>query len=1026
MVWKLGVDVGGTFTDALLYNVSTGITYRAKTPTTPGDQSDGVLEAIDQIRKQLPQNEKTIWECVNHGSTIATNAILEGKGSKVALLVTEGYKQMLQIRRSKVPGGLAGWMIWPKPEPLAPLELTIEVPGRISSSGDIIRPFDEVALRQHLTPLKQDKPESICVSLINSFANFEHERKVKALLAEEFPDIPVSLSSEILPEVMEYERTLTTVVNAYVKPQVSRYLDSLQEQLGSTELRVLRSDWSIRVAANLLHSGVVATVVHQTGFKNLMTFDMGGTSTDVCLIENGVPELRRETTVGDLTASPPVAAATGALRVGPSSAGAVPGPACYSKGGKLPTVTDANVVLGYLPTSLLGGSFALSTEAAINAIEEHIAMPLGLSVRDAAEGIVKIANEKMYGSLRSVSVDKGKDPRDYQLVAFGDLLGSWPAIVPPSPGVLCAYGDACTALRHETSATVSKKLSEISVQEIVNICSELSAVAGRILMSQGLDSDAYSSTFQADLRFRGQALSLPVTFVMDDLKEKCERFKTMHHQLFTFSLEVEVEMINLRATCTGSIAKEAIIEETQIYYQGQEFTNVPASDSLNGPCLILEADSTTFIAPFHRAEIDASTTRDGDIPLSVNKVDQVVVELMEAALSNARNEMDALIQRYAHNFIPSTFPAMREQLDYFPQISAGDGPNYRPHGFIQGFLRSWKEPIKEGDVFITNDPYSCSAAISHLNDFLVINPVHYSGKLIAWTANLGHFTDIGSNVPGSMPIHSISIHDDGIQIPLCALYNAGTPNKAVFQIIEQNSRMPEFARGDLQALVAATKIAGKRMQELCHRFGLKIYEDALDELLRRNKLAVGTLIKQIPDKKIQFEDYIDDDGHGYGPWKVACSMVKEINELNEETLVFDFDGTDPQSDFSINFALSQEMLRMFVIIYLLTVWDPSTVVNDGAYDLIQTKIPRGTILNPIHPAALSGRTHLLGRLFDVIGAIFSSLNPDFAAAAGFSDSPHLFYSGWSSAGEWFQLYQIGFGGIPARVIGDGPDGHSYV
>ncbi|KAL0071634.1 hypothetical protein AAF712_001491 [Marasmius tenuissimus] len=1123
--WKLGVDVGGTFTDAVLYNDGTGAILRAKARrnTVNDHQSEGVLNAVSQIMAQVEDKSIQI-SVMNHGTTIATNAILEGKGATVALLVTEGYKDILQVRRSHVPGGLAGWIVWPKPTPLAPLELTIEVPGRISSKGEVVRPLELDELRKRLQKLKElpTPPQSICVSLINSFTNPVHEQEVASFLRSEFPDIPLSLSHQVLPEMMEYERTVTTVANAYIKPIVGRYLESLQEKLGTTELRVLRSDGGlagVEIArehcANLLYSGpaggvagVVSHIAKQSSYKNLLTFDMGGTSTDVCLVENGVPELRRESTIGDLTIRAPsidvrtvgagggsiatVAEVTGALRVGPESAGANPGmhrrilfpevhvliylfcilgPICYSKGGKAPTVTDALAVLGYLPPALLGGTFALDIPAAREAIENQIAKPTGLTIHAAAEGIIKIAVEKMYGSLRGVSVERGKDPRDFHLVAFGGagpsvvchlakLCGtSYPAIVPPSPGVLCAFGDAHTALRHEVSSTIIQPLDDSSTRDLLETATGLQLQASDVLKKQGVKS--VSEQWQVELRYRGQATSLPIPFAAEDLNDGCKvikerychispvhsddhwvevdrsvRFEALHRKMFTFSLDLDVEVVVIRAVAvevmtnfataklpigSGSPSPEATKQRTEIFFSGHTYADVPVydrsllqgGDKLPGPCIITENDSNTLITPTHRAEIDEignilvwPQVDESEATSELAAADPIVVQLVEAMS-----------------------PAMREQLDYFPMLAAGEGPHSGKMvcgqfgSFIPGFLSSWDETIEEGDVFVTNDPYSVSNSISHLNDFLVINPVHYEGKIVGWAANLGHFTDIGSAVPGSMPNCATSIFEDGVQIPLCKLYSRGIPNKGVFKIVERNSRRPDFARNDLHALVAATRIASKRILELIERFGLDRYEEALDVLLTRNRAAIGKLIKTtIPDEPIYFEDYIDDDGHGIGPWKVACKMEKQTNAEGAATVLFDFDGTDPQSDRSINLALSHEMLKMFIVFYLLTVFDPVTVVNDGSFDLIDIRIPEGTILNPIRPAALSCRTHLLGRLFDIIGALFGQRQPEFLSAAGFSDSPHFFYSGWTKEGEWFQLYQIGFGGIPARphgVLGGG-------
>lgn len=368
-----------------------------------------------------------ILRVVNHGTTIATNTILEQKGAKVALVVTEGYKDILQTRRSRVPGGLASWIIWPKPEPLAPLELTVEAPGRLGTDGTEVRNFDEEVFEERLGHLVDQRPDAVTISLINSFANSEHERKARQIVEKVLPSTPVSISSEVLPELMEYERTITTVVNSYVEPRVSYYLNNLLNLLKGKvkNLRILRSDGglsSVGLACRFPVSwvlsgpvggvkGAVSVVADQTEYRNLITVDMGGTSTDVALVENGTPRIRRETKIGDLVVKAPsvdvrtvgagggsiakVPEITKALRVGPESAGAVPGPACYGKGGSSATVTDANAVLGYLPKHLLGGTFSLDLDAARKAVQK-VGDDLKVGLYEAAEGILRLSTETMY------------------------------------------------------------------------------------------------------------------------------------------------------------------------------------------------------------------------------------------------------------------------------------------------------------------------------------------------------------------------------------------------------------------------------------------------------------------------------------------------------------------------------------------------------------------------------------------------------------------------------------------------------
>ena len=458
MSYRLGVDVGGTFTDLLLISEDTGETFTAKVPSTPEDSSIGVLNGIARICDESGVDPQQIGR-VMHGTTVATNAVLQGKGAKVGLVTTAGYEQTLQVARSFCPGGLGGWVTFNKNPLLAPLELTIGAEERMDANGDIVRELDEAKLRSDLDSLKATgEVEALTICFVNAYINDENERKAAAIAREIFADTPVSVSSEVVPEMQEYERTETTVMNSYVRPEMQLYIDNLQNALNQrmgedTLLSLLRSDGglaSARSAAdspvNMLMSGPAGGVTgaiyfcSRAGYDDILTFDMGGTSTDVALIQNSKARVRRETFVGDVKVRAPsvdvrtvgagggsiafVPELTGALRVGPESAGAVPGPAAYMKGGDKPTVCDANVVLGYLPSDVqLGGKMEISKEAAEKAVQT-VAEPLGISMLEAAEGIIKIANEAMFGALRLVSVEQGYDPRDFALVCFG---GAGPA-----------------------------------------------------------------------------------------------------------------------------------------------------------------------------------------------------------------------------------------------------------------------------------------------------------------------------------------------------------------------------------------------------------------------------------------------------------------------------------------------------------------------------------------------------------------------------------------------------------------------
>ena len=672
MTYRLGVDVGGTFTDVLLVEQDTGETWRAKTASTPADQSTGVLSGIRQVCDAAGISLAEVRQ-VLHGTTVATNAILEGKGAVVGLVTTRGFRQVLQIARSFVPGGLAGWIIWPKPEPLAALENTVEVQERIGSDGHVVRELDEDDVRTQLARL--EGVEALAVSLINSFADPTHERRVRDLAAEVLPGVPVSLSSDVLPEMREYERTVTTVANGYVQPQVKRYVSALTEQLREGgvegELSILRSDGGLSAASAAIEApvtmllsgpagGVTGAVwtAEQCGYRDLITFDMGGTSTDVALVQGLRPRIGRETKVGDLTVRASsvdvrtvgagggsiahVPELTRALRVGPQSAGADPGPAAYGKGGEEPTVTDANVVLGYLPADLAGGEITLDVEASRTAVAS-VAEAMGLpSPEAAAAGIVDIVNENMLGGLRLVSVQQGFDPRDFALVAFGGagplhanalgvLTGAWPVIVPPSPGVLCALGDATTSLRDETARTVLRRFADLTGAELVALLGELAQDAGSRLEDQGLPREEQTVGYQVDVRFHGQGFEIPVTvepaWLEDEetaLTRLAAAFDAEHQRLFSFLLTVDHELVNARATVTGPRPEVAAItlEETtgtpegvphEVYVGGRtvqarvhDRATLRAGDVVVGPAVVTEMDSTTLVLPGHHAEVHPS------------------------------------------------------------------------------------------------------------------------------------------------------------------------------------------------------------------------------------------------------------------------------------------------------------------------------------------------------------------------------------------------------------------------------------
>ncbi|MFP6698911.1 MAG: hydantoinase/oxoprolinase family protein [Alphaproteobacteria bacterium] len=669
---RLGVDVGGTFTDFLLFNEQNSQLRLLKTPSTPQDQSIGIMNGISQLIAETGISPSEITALL-HGTTVSTNIVLEEKGAKVGLLVTKGFEQVLHLARSQTPGPLAGWMIMEKPDPLADLELTRGIPERLNAHGEVLSPLDEVAARRAVRELVDAGVESITVSLLHSYANPDHERRLRTIIEETGTDIPISLSSDILPEFREYERTLVTVMNAYVGPSMRRYLANLEEKLKSIQfsphVNIVRSDGGLmsvkRASESPVHTmmsgpagGVsgAAFVATLAGHENALGFDMGGTSTDVSLIQNGEPLISRETSLGYYPIKVPsvevhsVGAGggsiahvpmTGALRVGPESAGAAPGPACYGKGGEQPTVTDANLLLGRLPPRLLDGHMDLDVKAAEEAVGK-VARALGLDLHQAAQGILDIVNENMFGALRLVSVQKGLDPRDFALVAFGGagplhgnamaMLGEcYPVIIPPTPGVLSALGFLYSDVKNEFAQTYVRNVADIDGSQLVEIYARLGRDARGWLREEGIDEGRQELKYQADVRYLRQgyefALSVnPESMSNGGLVDLESRFGAAHERLYGFRLDQPVELVNLRAVGSGQVEKvqlprfdlegpdasAAIFEQHRVHFDGG-FLNaniydrklLRAGHRMVGPAVVTQADSTTVIHPGHVGVVDS-------------------------------------------------------------------------------------------------------------------------------------------------------------------------------------------------------------------------------------------------------------------------------------------------------------------------------------------------------------------------------------------------------------------------------------
>jgi N-methylhydantoinase A len=675
---RIGIDIGGTFTD-LVYLTPEGGIRRAKVLSTPDDYARGIAEGLGASIARGEIDVTAVAQLM-HGTTVATNAILEGKGARVALITTEGFRDVLEIRRLRMP--VLYDIRWRKPEPLVPRRLRFEVPERIDHLGAVERPLDETAAREVVDRVLASGVEAIAICLLNAYADGAHERRLRELIRARDATIPVTLSSELLPEIKEYERSSTSVVNAYVVPVVRRYLQRLEAELRARAiakpLTIMQSSggaMSAQAAAerpiHIIESGPAAGVVgaaevaRRLGRLSLLSFDMGGTTAKAALVDAG--EFHR---VGSLEVggginisgrllsgggyhvrAPAIDIAEvgagggslvqldagGALKVGPESAGAAPGPVCYARGGTTPTVTDANVVLGFInPHALAGGTFPVRHDLAVEAIEAHVARPLKLTVEDAAWGVHRVADAMMARAVRAVSTERGRDPREFALLAFGGngpvhaatiarLLDIRRILVPPVPGVFSALGMLFPDVEHHYVRTFKRVLGRVAPDLLEAEFAALEQDGAAALAEEGFAPADRRFERAIDLRYAGANSELTVAWPAagDVAAQLRVAFSRQHERQYGYSSADEtIETMNLRLVARG-VAKEArvparlsLAEETALpggsrrVYFGPErgWIDTPILSRMQlgaewhaGPLLVEEFDSTTVVPPDGRA-----------------------------------------------------------------------------------------------------------------------------------------------------------------------------------------------------------------------------------------------------------------------------------------------------------------------------------------------------------------------------------------------------------------------------------------
>ncbi len=663
----VSVDIGGTFTDVSLLDRASGRLWTAKVPTTVADPSVGFMSGIGRAL-QSAEAPHAALQHVFHGTTVATNLILEGKGAVAGLLTSRGFRHVLEIGRHDIPRS-ANLYSWQKPPRPVPPERIHEIGGMVGVQGEELEPLEESAVRQATRELRAQGVAAVAICFLHSYANPAHERHAREILLEEWPQATVTLSSDVLPVFREYERSMATILNAYVMPAVSTYVEKLEARLREQEVRaplmLMKSNGGVagsrtirREPVQTALSGPAAGVVGMqlfarlAGIADVIGVDIGGTSADISLIQGGEPGMTLQGSVGDWPLTLPMVdinsigagggsiariSGSGALLVGPQSAGAEPGPVCYGRGGTEPTVTDAHAVLGHLPAALLKGEIRLDLEAARRAIVRKIAQPLGLSAEQAARGILAIADHKMVGAIRVVSVERGHDPRDFALVPFGGagplhggslarLLGIRTQLVPPSPGVLSAIGLLVSHLRSDFQRTCLAQ----GPDRMASIFAELESEAQQWFTAEGVGDSARTLQWLASMRYEGQGFELQVPWAGAAVDEQglaatIARFHERHKALYTFAQEdVPVEFVTLHVQATalvdeprfptlrpGGPIEEACVGTQEVHFEDGA-RRVPVYDRIRlgrdaclcGPAVVVQLDTTVLLLAGQAATVD--------------------------------------------------------------------------------------------------------------------------------------------------------------------------------------------------------------------------------------------------------------------------------------------------------------------------------------------------------------------------------------------------------------------------------------
>ena len=1046
-MFRIGIDVGGTFTDVVAAHLH-GQPRLFKTPSTPHDPSEAVLTGLGLV---ADSHGLTVEELLNsttlliHGTTVATNTLIEGKGAKVGLLTTEGFRDVLEVRE-----GFKEDRYNLRMEPLKPLVprfLRLTVPERVRCDGRIELPLDLDELARCLDALQEEEVEALAVCFLFSFINPDHEHRAADMIRARFPDTYLSLSSEVLPQIKEFDRVSTTVVNSYVGPVFSEYLARLGRRLEDLAsegagpgggMLIMQSNGGVvplpearKVPVRAILSGPaggVSGAAHYgrlVGEDRIIALDMGGTSTDISIVVGGSANTTTETfEAGWKIAVPMMDVATlgagggsiaavdesGILRVGPQSAGADPGPACYGHGGTDATLTDAAVVLCHLdPMRFLGGRQALDVDGARRAVAEHVAGPLGLSTEAAAIGMREVVSTTVAEGIRLKAAQSGMDPRSFALVAFGGAaglvatavarkLGVERVVVPAEAPVLSAYGMLSTDIRYDLSRSHPADLTPAALDSVRAVLTELTE-RGRALLAGRQELLETTISLSADMRYSDQMYEVNVRVPDLNLDDRAfmARWKANLHEryeeLYSYSQQdLDIRLVTLRATAIGrlprieahrraGVAPEGGRAERRrrVYLDG--WLDVPVhrigekmpAQGLIGPA-ILESDFNTFVLEAgdtaradDRGGVIVSVASQADAGRDVAaEADPITTAVVERRLDSIALEMmEVMLRTSLSQILNASRDYSTALLDRQAQLVAqGEGiPVHISALPIAGraVLDYFGDDLNEGDVFILNDPYHGG---SHLPDVTILRPVFWEGALRYLAVNRAHHSDIGGGTHGGYNPSATEIFHEGLRLPPLRIVDRGTPRNDLLRMMAVNTRFPAGFLGDLNAQMGSVEIAARRIRSLLAEYGPQMLDATVAQLMDAAEAQVRRFVSQWPDGVYQGETFVDNDGFGAEMIPVRARVTVRGDELT-----VDLSNSSPQVTGFINSAYANTRSIVHATVMYLAPADLPK--NEGSMRPVLVIAPEGLIVNAVAPAPVTMSTNHVAE--EIAEAIFQSL-----------------------------------------------------